>query len=89
MEHRIGHWTNNLVRDRDSPSKWILWNPDIVVVKDRYPKAKFHFLVMPKAEIPSIFEVSAIEKETQTDHHNEIDRNKIKHISTFFNVFPN
>lgn len=55
----MSDWQNNLIRELHDPTKWIHWSKDTVVVRDRYPKAMYHFLVMPKADIPSIFDVSA------------------------------
>lgn len=54
------HWSNNLIRELNDPTKWVLWNNEIVVVADRYPKAKYHLLVMPRANISSIFDVSSV-----------------------------
>lgn len=56
----MSDWRNNLIRELNDPSKWIHWSKDAVVVRDRYPKAMYHFLVMPKADIPSIFDVSVV-----------------------------
>lgn len=48
--------------DLSFPSKWILHNDNVVVIADKFPKAKFHYLVLPKAVIPSIFDVSGLFK---------------------------
>lgn len=57
-KRNASHWTNNLLRELNDPTKWILWNNEIVVITDRYPKAKYHFLVLPRDNIQSIFDVS-------------------------------
>lgn len=58
MARTLTHWSEGLLIDLSSPSKWILHNDDIVVIGDKYPKAKFHYLVLPRDHIPSIFDVS-------------------------------
>jgi len=39
---------------REIPSDIIYENEDIIVIKDILPKAKTHFLIIPKKEIPTI-----------------------------------
>lgn len=57
---RNTHWSQGLLLDLSSPQNWLLSNEDVVVVHDRYPKAMYHFLVLPRVNIPSIFEVSTL-----------------------------
>lgn len=52
------HWSKGLLIDLSFPSKWILHSDNVVVIVDKYPKAKFHYLVLPRENIPSIFDVS-------------------------------
>lgn len=52
------HWSQALLDDLTNPNQWILSNDDVVVVADKYPKAKLHYLVLPRENIPSIFFVS-------------------------------
>ena len=44
--------------DIAKPSDWILSNSNIIVIADKYPKAKFHYLVLSRQKISSILEVS-------------------------------
>lgn len=60
MARAAQHWSQGLLVDLSFPSEWILHNDNIVVIADKYPKAKFHYLVLPKANIPSIFDVSGL-----------------------------
>lgn len=60
MARATQHWSQGLLVDLSFPSEWILHNDNIVVIADKYPKAKFHYLVLPKANIPSIFDVSGL-----------------------------
>ena len=45
------------------PSKFLYEDKKCVVINDLYPKADVHFLVIPKKEIPIIFEMSESDKE--------------------------
>lgn len=38
-------------------SNWIISNDVAVVIEDKYPKAKYHFLVLPRENIRDIFQV--------------------------------
>jgi aprataxin len=40
------------------PTLKVLSSDKAVVIKDKYPKAKHHFLVLPFDNIPSIYQVS-------------------------------
>ena len=40
--------------DREIPSDIIFENEEIIVIKDINPKAKIHFLIIPKKEIKTI-----------------------------------
>lgn len=43
------------------PSQTLIRSNLAVVIKDKFPKAKHHFLVLPLEDIPSIFKVSCAE----------------------------
>lgn len=51
-------WEYGLLDAMNFPSLRIISNDIAVVIKDRYPKAKYHFLVLPKEDIDNLFEVS-------------------------------
>lgn len=51
-------WALGLLNNIKDPSNWIISNDEIVVIADKFPKARFHFLVLPRQDIPDIFEVS-------------------------------
>jgi len=51
-------WQYGLIRDLKNPKNWIVSSKFGVVLADKYPKAKHHYLVLPLANIPSIFHVS-------------------------------
>lgn len=51
-------WSDVSLLNLANPSDWILSNSNLVVVADKYPKAKYHYLVIPRQKISSIFEVS-------------------------------
>ena len=48
------HWSSGLLHSMNDPN--MVWYQDnnICIIKDKYPKAKHHFLVLPKNDIPSL-----------------------------------
>lgn len=50
----IGHWANGLITAMEDPNLKVLDDDQVVVIKDKYPKAKFHFLILPKIPIPNL-----------------------------------
>lgn len=57
MTDKYTDWSKGLLKDLNDFSKWILFDENVVVVADKFPKAQFHYLVLPRKNIPSIFEV--------------------------------
>ncbi|XP_018561611.1 aprataxin [Anoplophora glabripennis] len=70
-----GHWTTGLLKTIEDP-KYIVSSDDLVtVIKDVYPKAEFHYLILPKEDISSL-------KSVKKDHlhllnHMEATANKL------------
>lgn len=55
-----GSWAYGLVHAIKDEKEWVISNDEIVVIKDKFPKAKFHYLVIPKQNIPTIFQVCVV-----------------------------
>lgn len=55
------HWSDGLLKELGDSKTWIIFNKYAVVIRDKFPKAKFHYLVLPRENISSIFEVSKCE----------------------------
>lgn len=53
--------TRGLLRDIEDPACVVVSTEDLVVIRDKFPKAKYHFLIAPLADIDSIFAVSDVE----------------------------
>uniref|UniRef100_A0A0A9Y078 Aprataxin n=2 Tax=Lygus hesperus TaxID=30085 RepID=A0A0A9Y078_LYGHE len=47
-------WKYNLVEDMKDPSKLLFADHQIAILRDAYPKAERHFLVLPKENISSL-----------------------------------
>ncbi|XP_012267984.2 aprataxin [Athalia rosae] len=52
-----GHWALGLVDSMKDPELLVEDDDKVVVIKDKFPKAEFHYLVLPKEDIPSILTV--------------------------------
>lgn len=50
----FGHWANGLLAAMYDPNLRVYADDRVVVIRDRYPKAKFHFLVLPKEPLSSL-----------------------------------
>ncbi|XP_043248604.1 aprataxin-like [Colletes gigas] len=51
------HWATGLLVSMEDPDLKVKEDDKVVVIKDKYPKAQFHFLVLPKVNIPSLWHV--------------------------------
>lgn len=56
------HWSAGLLQSMKDPESKVEEDDKIIVIKDKYPKAQFHYLVLPKEDIHSIWHV-------QGNHH--------------------
>lgn len=53
-----GHWSMGLLNSLDDPELFIQKDDLVTVIKDKYPKAERHFLVVPKEDVHSLNVVS-------------------------------
>lgn len=72
-------WAYGLLKAIEETKNCVISNNELVVIKDKFPKAEFHFLVIPKQNISSIFEVTS----PNFPHF----RKKMKFYSSFFCFF--
>lgn len=49
-----GHWSMGLLNSLDDPELFVQADDLVTVIKDRYPKAERHYLVLPKEDISSL-----------------------------------
>jgi len=53
-----GHWSHGLLQSMKDPNAIVISTDKLVAIKDKYPKAQLHFLVLPIKHIPSIFHLN-------------------------------
>ncbi|BFZ06136.1 hypothetical protein BsWGS_09174 [Bradybaena similaris] len=58
MATKSGHWSQGLLAAMNNPWSTVVSDDKLVVIKDKYPKAMYHFLVMPRRNIPSLKHVT-------------------------------
>lgn len=52
-----GHWSHGLFQSMKDPNAIVISTDKLVAIKDKYPKAQLHFLVLPIEHITSIYHV--------------------------------
>ncbi|XP_035515786.1 aprataxin isoform X1 [Morone saxatilis] len=50
----IGHWSQGLKESMQDPKMQVYKDDKVVVIKDKYPKARYHWLVLPWQSISSL-----------------------------------
>ncbi|RZC42251.1 DcpS C and/or HIT domain containing protein [Asbolus verrucosus] len=53
-----GHWSQGLLSSVDDPNYFVKSDDMVNVIKDKYPKAKYHYLVIAKENISSLKSVT-------------------------------
>lgn len=70
---RDSHWSMGLLATMKDPDARVMEDETIVVIKDKYPKARFHYLVLPKKQIPSVASITK-EDEGLLEHMESIGK---------------
>ncbi|KAM9770273.1 aprataxin isoform 2-T2 [Menidia menidia] len=50
----VGHWSQGLKTSMQDPKMQVYKDDKVVVIKDKYPKARYHWLVLPWQSIPNL-----------------------------------
>uniref|UniRef100_A0A8C0MPJ5 Aprataxin n=3 Tax=Canis lupus familiaris TaxID=9615 RepID=A0A8C0MPJ5_CANLF len=50
----LGHWSQGLKISMQDPKMQVYKDEQVVVIKDKYPKARYHWLVLPWASVSSL-----------------------------------
>ncbi|KAI6058318.1 Aprataxin isoform X1 [Aix galericulata] len=53
-EEHLGHWSQGLKSSMQDPKMQVYKDEKTVVIKDKYPKARYHWLILPWESIPSL-----------------------------------
>ncbi|XP_071648549.1 aprataxin isoform X1 [Temnothorax longispinosus] len=64
------HWSAGLLKSIEDPECKVKEDDKIIAIKDKYPKAQFHYLVLPKEDILSIWHVKKDHQDLLTHMHN-------------------
>lgn len=52
-----GSWSYSLVRDMKQAANQVIRNDVAVVMRDKYPKSRLHYLVIPWSDIDTVYQV--------------------------------
>jgi len=64
------HWTAGLLKSMKDPEYIVKEDDKIIAIKDKYPKAQFHYLVLSKEDIFSIWQVKRNHQDLLMHMHN-------------------
>nr|XP_057945188.1 aprataxin isoform X2 [Doryrhamphus excisus] len=54
IKESVGHWSQGLKASMQDPNMQVYKDNKVVVIKDKYPKARYHWLVLPWESITSL-----------------------------------
>ncbi|KAM4604299.1 aprataxin [Polymixia lowei] len=54
VNETAGHWRHGLKASMQDPKMQVYKDEKVVVIKDKYPKARYHWLVLPWESIPNL-----------------------------------
>lgn len=83
------HWSKGLLQAIIDPACLVISTKDLVAIRDKFPKAKYHFLIVPLVDIDSIFDVSTEQWAAISKLHRVPIPIQFLHIITYFHLFGN
>ena len=87
---RKGHWSQGLVSSMEDPDMIVESDDRCIIIKDAYPKAKCHYLVLSKSSISSLraLDTSHVDLLTHMLHFGKdfVKREKAKHPTLEFRL---
>ncbi|KAG4080190.1 hypothetical protein HA402_008261 [Bradysia odoriphaga] len=90
MSKNKGSWSLALTETMKDPSYRVISSEVAVAIKDKFPKAKYHFLILPYEDIVDVYHLTSSEKHLKlmdemellaknvievTDVHSEVKQN--------------
>lgn len=81
-----GHWALGLVDSMKDPELKVQEDDRVVVIKDKFPKAEFHYLILPKDEIPGILSLGKQHEDLLEHMENVAENLKTKHCHREFKI---
>ena len=55
--HHTRHWSQGLYASMEDPDLLVFQDEVLCVIKDKYPKAEHHFLVLPKEKLTTLYDL--------------------------------
>jgi aprataxin len=92
--NKTNAWQFELIRIMKDPKYKIIGTDSCLAVKDKFPKATHHFLVLPIEEIDTIYELEKKHIELLNEMHHigvntiELVKNNIDNFKIGFHVQP-
>lgn len=75
------HWSLGLVESMNNPETIVKKTENTVVIHDKYPKAKIHYLVLPEDNINSIYKLNSSHVSLLKEFGEIYDEMKAEHKS--------
>ncbi|XP_037775210.1 aprataxin-like [Penaeus monodon] len=76
------HWSQGLLASMNDPNLVVLSDDRIVIIKDKYPKARYHFLCIPKINVKNLKSLKREQSELlrYMEEHSRILAAKYPHV---------
>ncbi|KAL7299252.1 hypothetical protein TKK_0007842 [Trichogramma kaykai] len=86
------HWSLGLIASINDPASILEEDDYTFVIKDYYPKARFHYLILPKKDIPSIEKVTRddlqILKHMESVAHKFVQKHENEQFQIGYHALP-
>jgi len=80
------HWSQGLLASMNDPEMVIFSTENLVVIKDKYPKAKHHYLILPRKKIKDLMSLTMGDLELLKELEVAADRLVSKHPKSEFKI---
>ena len=83
---KAGHWSKGLLGSMQDPEFIVHSTDSLVIIRDKYPKAKHHFLILPKKSITKLKNIDRGDLSVLTEMDSEAQKLTKRFPDSEFNI---
>ena len=86
LSHKAGHWSKGLLASMEDPEYIVHSTDSLVIIRDKYPKAKHHFLILPRKRIAKLKNIDRGDLSLLKEMDSEARKLTLRYPKSEFNI---
>ena len=83
---KAGHWSKGLLTSMEDPEYIVHSTDSLVIIRDKYPKAKHHFLILPRKSISKLKNIDRGDISLLKEMDSEARKLTLRYQKSEFNI---